>query len=152
MALLTRDQLITEVGGPTAAAQLVPDRTTGGTKYMKPRDDVISWFFSVSASRRRPAASASRIAMIRCRHTHIASRASEPGHGQIKLLGVGHPFPEIDRRCGCCKLHRRSDSARHATGHSFTRSDRAAADAVDRVLGLPGVGNYGIGTVKANLY
>lgn len=33
MALLTRDQLITEVGGPTAAAQLCPDRTTGGINY-----------------------------------------------------------------------------------------------------------------------
>ena len=33
MALLTRDQLITEVGGPTKAAELCPDRTTGGINY-----------------------------------------------------------------------------------------------------------------------
>lgn len=33
MALLTRDQLITEVGGPAKAAELCPDRTTGGINY-----------------------------------------------------------------------------------------------------------------------
>ena len=33
MALLTRDQIITEVGGPTKAAELCPDRTTGGINY-----------------------------------------------------------------------------------------------------------------------